>query len=459
MPLRLCWRAPRTTSSARGVRRSAGTGICRSPERNWPVSEPGCASISFGVPSATTSPPCSPAPGPRSTTWSAARIVPSSCSTTITVLPRSRSRSSVADQLLVVALVQADRGLVEDVEDADEAGADLGREPDPLRLAAGERRRAALERQVADPDRVEEPQPLADLADDQPRDRALGLGQLERLDPLQRPPRRELRVLVDVQPADGDREALRPQPRAAARRARPQRHQRLDPLARGLRVGVLVAALEAVEHALEAAPCRCACGRTGCGRRSCGGRRRCPRAAGRGRAWAGRARACRRRSRSPRRPPRAAAGGRSRPPSSTARARPRDRQRRVGDDQLRVDHPLEAEPVAALAAAVRRVEGEDPRLELGHRGAAVEAGELLAEDEHLAPLAGAGPAQHLGARSLGARRRPTPTPPNASGGGGGQARPRPAPRRAARRPRATRRAACAAPPSSPGGRRRSRCRA
>jgi hypothetical protein len=31
-----------------------------------------------------------------STTWSAARIVSSSCSTTITVLPRSRSRSSVA---------------------------------------------------------------------------------------------------------------------------------------------------------------------------------------------------------------------------------------------------------------------------------------------------------------------------------------------------------------------------
>ena len=39
------------------------------------------------------------------------------------------------DQLLVVALVQPDRRLVEDVEDADEAGPDLGREPDPLRLA------------------------------------------------------------------------------------------------------------------------------------------------------------------------------------------------------------------------------------------------------------------------------------------------------------------------------------
>ena len=45
------------------------------------------------------------------------------------------------DQLRVVALVQADRGLVEDVEDADEARADLGGQADPLRLAAGQRRR------------------------------------------------------------------------------------------------------------------------------------------------------------------------------------------------------------------------------------------------------------------------------------------------------------------------------
>ena len=64
------------------------------------------------------------------------------------------------DQLRVVALVQPDRGLVEDVEDADQAGADLGREPDPLRLAARQRRRRPLQRQVADPDRDEELEPL-----------------------------------------------------------------------------------------------------------------------------------------------------------------------------------------------------------------------------------------------------------------------------------------------------------
>ena len=77
-----------------------------------------------------------------------------------------------------------------------------------------------------------------------------------------------------------------------------------------------------------------------------------------------------------------------------------DRERRVGDDQLRIDHPLEAEAVAARAAAVRGVEGEDPRLELGHRRAAVEARELLAEHQHLAALAGAGAAEDLHAGRL-----------------------------------------------------------
>jgi hypothetical protein len=41
-----------------------------------------------------------------------------------------------ADQLVVVALVEADRRLVEDVEDADELAPDLRREPQPLRLPA-----------------------------------------------------------------------------------------------------------------------------------------------------------------------------------------------------------------------------------------------------------------------------------------------------------------------------------
>ena len=55
----------------------------------------GVSMIPSIVPVATTCPPFSPAPGPRSTMWSAARMIASSCSTTRTVLPMSRSRDSV----------------------------------------------------------------------------------------------------------------------------------------------------------------------------------------------------------------------------------------------------------------------------------------------------------------------------------------------------------------------------
>ena len=47
------------------------------------------------------------------------------------------------DQPVVVALVQPDRRLVEHVQDADQAGPDLGGQPDALRLAAGQRARSA----------------------------------------------------------------------------------------------------------------------------------------------------------------------------------------------------------------------------------------------------------------------------------------------------------------------------
>ena len=78
------------------------------------------------------------------------------------------------DQPVVVALVQADRRLVEDVEDADELRADLRREPEPLRLAARERLRGAVELEVADADVGEEGEPLADLLHDPVADQLLG---------------------------------------------------------------------------------------------------------------------------------------------------------------------------------------------------------------------------------------------------------------------------------------------
>ncbi len=88
---RLCVEAPRISSRPVASRtvsfRAARSSKCR------PVIVPPLRSPST-VPSKQTVPPAVPAPGPRSTTWSAIAIVSGLCSTTSTVLPLSRSRCS-----------------------------------------------------------------------------------------------------------------------------------------------------------------------------------------------------------------------------------------------------------------------------------------------------------------------------------------------------------------------------
>ena len=288
------------------------------------------------------------------------------------------------DQALVVALVQADRRLVEDVEHAHQRRPDLRRQADPLRLAARQRRRRALQRQVADADVVEEAQPLVDLAQDHPRDLALGVGQLDLVDPLDRAARRHARELVDAEPADLHRERLGPQARALALRAGPQRHVLLDLLARPVRVRLAVAPLEVADDPLEGrhvrppAPVAVAVGDVDLlavgavqeavaqlvGQVLPGGvhvhlplvrdRLRHLLVVVRGARGPGQDRAV------------------------------VERQRRVRDDQLGVDLHLRPEAGAARAGAVRRVEGEHPRLELRHRRAAVQAHEAIAVGDDLA---------------------------------------------------------------------------
>ena len=92
---RLCSRAPRSSMACLPTRRVGGTAMLSVPARNRPVIDAATALTWAGVPSAMTWPPWRPAPGPKSMTQSAASIVASSCSTTSTVLPRSRRRCSV----------------------------------------------------------------------------------------------------------------------------------------------------------------------------------------------------------------------------------------------------------------------------------------------------------------------------------------------------------------------------
>ncbi len=148
--------------------------------------------------------------------------------------------------------MQPDRRLVQDVEHTDQRRADLGRQPDPLRLAARQRRRPTVHRQVADPDVDQERQPFLDLAHDQVGDLALRRRQLDLVDPLQRAVDRERRELVDAEPADQDVTRTRLEPRPLAVRARDHRHVLLDLLLDAVGVGVPVAPLEVDDHALGA---------------------------------------------------------------------------------------------------------------------------------------------------------------------------------------------------------------
>ena len=74
-----------------------------------------------------------------------------------------RAARERVEQAVVVARVQPDRRLVENVEHADQAAADLAGQPDALRLAAGERGGGAVEREILEPHVGQKSQPAADL--------------------------------------------------------------------------------------------------------------------------------------------------------------------------------------------------------------------------------------------------------------------------------------------------------
>ena len=176
---RLCSRAPRTVKWPRPGLRAAGMAMLRLPDRNCPVTDRGSARMSSSTPLITTSPPCSPAPGPMSTMWSAR---PHGL---LVVLHDDHRVAEVAqpqqglDEPAVVALVQSDGRLVQDVEHAHQAGADLSGQTDALRLSARERAGVAMQAEIADAHRLEEAQPLPDLLEHPGADQLLALAQLQ----------------------------------------------------------------------------------------------------------------------------------------------------------------------------------------------------------------------------------------------------------------------------------------
>ncbi len=165
------------------------------------------------------------------------------------------------DQAIVVALVQADGGLVEHVQNAAQARADLRGETNALALAAGERGGIAVERKVVEADGAKKFQPLRNLAADALGDQRLALGELQIDGGRERAIERKGGEVGDGKPADLDGQRLRAQALAAAHRAGRGRHEAHHVLAIAVAARFVNVVAQVGQDAVEAGARRFAFGR------------------------------------------------------------------------------------------------------------------------------------------------------------------------------------------------------
>ncbi len=285
------------------------------------------------------------------------------------------------DQLRVVPLVQPDRRLVEDVQDAHQGRADLGRQPDPLGFTARQRHARSIEREVVEPDVDEEPEPGDDLLEDLVGDRPVPLAErlAETGHPGERVRDRQRRDVPDVPVTDRHRQDLGAQPLPAAGRTRLADHVLLELGAHEVRVGLAEAPVEVRDDALERGVVRVLAALVAVadddplvlvrveqvldrlGRQVADRRPEVPAV-------------CLADRLEDLEPPRGV-GRHLRPGHEGPRL---DALRAVGDDEVGFDDELRAEPGAARAGAMRRVEREVARLQLLHHEAVVRARVALA---------------------------------------------------------------------------------
>ena len=129
------------------------------------------------------------------------------------------------DEPRVVALVQADGGLVQNIQHADEARTDLRRQPDALCLAAGERARRAGKRQIPKPHVDQKAQARDDLLEDRGGDHAVLFAEGQRGKERLRVEHGQVGGLRDGFSADRHGQNFRAEALAAAIRAGRLAHQ------------------------------------------------------------------------------------------------------------------------------------------------------------------------------------------------------------------------------------------
>src|SRR5665811_339913 len=160
------------------------------------------------------------------------------------------------DQPMVVPLVQSDRRLVQDVKHPDETSADLGGQPDALRLAARKGPRSSAEGQVIQSHVEQETEPLVDLFEYPLANLAFAVGHLQILEIGRGIPDRQRAYVGDVLGAlrvrvEQDRQDHGFETGAATYRTVDFAHVSLEPLAVGLRLGLAVPPFEVGHDTLE----------------------------------------------------------------------------------------------------------------------------------------------------------------------------------------------------------------
>ncbi len=155
------------------------------------------------------------------------------------------------DQPLVVALVQPDRRFIEHIEHSTQARADLRGQADALPLAARERGGIAVQRQIAQPDRVEKLKPFHHFPAQTLGDQPLARRKLDRAGRLQGLAQGQRREVGNGQATHLDRQRFRPQALALAGRADGGRHVVQQPIAIAFRLRLIQRVAQVGQDAVE----------------------------------------------------------------------------------------------------------------------------------------------------------------------------------------------------------------
>ena len=157
------------------------------------------------------------------------------------------------DEALVIALMQADAGLVQNIQNTCQLRADLCGQSDALRFAARQGSRWTIHIEIVDADVEEEMHALVDFTQDFLGDVVLALGEFARkfVNPLAETQRVHIGYLGDVLAVDAEPLRLFFQPCAAANGTTHMVHERACPTSDGggSLFGVLV--FDEVDDALE----------------------------------------------------------------------------------------------------------------------------------------------------------------------------------------------------------------